>query len=57
MRFTKTFQDWCVEHGAEELLRCYEAGATPFRQIKLDFHPPSQPRSYVQNAAVNGSAA
>lgn len=37
MRFTKTFQDWCVEHGAEELLRCYEAGANPLPANQVGF--------------------
>ena len=35
MNFTKSFQDWCSEHSAEELLRCYEAGANllPANQV------------------------
>lgn len=26
MKMTKSFQDWCLEHNAKELLDCYEAG-------------------------------
>ena len=35
MNFTKSFQDWCSEHSAEELLRYYEAGANllPANQV------------------------
>ena len=37
MRFTKSFQDWCVAHGAEELLSCYRAGQNPMPADQVGF--------------------
>ena len=37
MNFTKSFQDWCSEHSAEELLRCYEAGANLLPASQVGF--------------------
>ena len=37
MRFTKSFQEWCEEQGAGELLRCYEKGGNPLPADQVGF--------------------
>lgn len=37
MRFTRSFQDWCMGCGAEELLDCYEAGQNPIPASQIGF--------------------
>ena len=39
--FSKSFQDWCAEHGADKLLRCYQAGGNPLPADRIGFSSPS----------------
>lgn len=41
MHYTKSLRDWCDEHDADKLLRCYEAGGNPLPAGEVGFSSPA----------------